>query len=318
MNPSVSNNLPKAVPHALLADYTTFRLGGPCRYLLECQTPQEVQQSVAHLAAEKTPFVLIGGGSNLVFSDHGLDAVVIRYVSPSPIIERSNDDVTVSGGTSLDALALYAVDEGLEGLNYTTGIPGTVGGAVVGNAGAWGKQVGDVLKSALVMDKQGKTKTVGPDYFAFTYRHSRLKETNEIILSVTFALTPGDQVKLAVERADILKLRAEKHPDMNAYPCAGSFFRNVEPTSKAERRQAAGWFLEEAGGKNLKVGGAQIFDKHANIIVKGPGCSAQNVHDLHLRMIAIVREKFGFDLNREVRFAGKFANAPKADERGFW
>ena len=318
MSPSVFNDLLKAVPHALLADYTTFRLGGPCRFLLECQTPEEVQRAVARLAAEQTPFVLIGGGSNLVFSDFGLNAVVIRYVSPSPIIERNNDDVTVSGGTSLDALALYTVDEGLEGFVYTTGIPGTVGGAVVGNAGAWGKQVGDVLKSAVILDKQGKTKTVGPDYFGFTYRHSRLKETNEIVLSVTFGLAPGDPIKLATERADILKLRAEKHPDMNAFPCAGSFFRNVEPTSKAERRQAAGYFLEEAGAKNLKVGGAQIFDKHANIILKGPGCTAQNVYDLHLQMIAIVREKFGFDLNREVRFAGKFANAPQADEQGFW
>ena len=86
MNPSVFNNLPKAVPNALLADYTTFRLGGSCQYLLECRTPDEVQQAVARLAAQQTPFVLIGGGSNLVFSDHGLNAVVIRYVSPSPII----------------------------------------------------------------------------------------------------------------------------------------------------------------------------------------------------------------------------------------
>ena len=174
-------------------------------------------------------------------------------------------------------------------MNYTTGIPGTVGGAVVGNAGAWGKQVGDVLKSALILDDQGKTKTVGPDHFAFTYRHSRLKETNEIIVSATFTLTPGDPVKLAQERAEILKKRAEKHPAHNQ-PCAGSFFRNIEPTSKAERRQASGWFLEEAGGKNLRVGGAYVFDKHANIIIKGRNASAQDVHDLHLKMIDAVKE----------------------------
>ena len=308
----------KSIPEALLADHTTFRLGGPCRYLLDCPTPDEVKQAVTQLAKDGTPFVLIGGGSNLVVSDEGLDAVVVRFVSPNPLIKRSNDDVTVSGGTSLDALALHMVEKGLEGLNYTTGIPGTVGGAVVGNAGAWGKQVGDVLKSATILDHKGNAKTVGPDYFAFAYRHSRLKETGEIVLDVTFALKPGDCVKLATERAIILKTRAEKHPDLVTHPCAGSFFRNIEPTSKAERRQAAGWFLEQAGGKNLKVGGAKIFEKHANIIIKGPHCTAQNVHDLSLKMATLVKAKFDLVLNREVRFAGKFQNAPGANEQGFW
>ncbi|MBI3314956.1 MAG: UDP-N-acetylmuramate dehydrogenase [Candidatus Omnitrophica bacterium] len=308
----------KNIPEALLADHTTFRLGGPCRYLLDCPTPDEVKQAVKQLAADKIPFVLIGGGSNVVVSDEGLDAVVVRFVSPTPLIKRRNDEVTVSGGTSLDALALWAVEEGLEGLNYATGIPGTVGGAVVGNAGAWGKQMGDVLKSATILDHKGNAKTVGLDYFGFAYRHSRLKETGEIVLDVTFALKPGDCVALATERAAILKTRAEKHPDLVTHPCAGSFFRNIEPTSKAERRQAAGWFLEQADGKNLKVGGAYIFEKHANIIIKGPRCTAQNVHDLSLKMATLVKAKFDLVLNREVRFAGKFQTAPGANERGFW
>jgi UDP-N-acetylmuramate dehydrogenase len=309
-------------PHALLSAYTTFQLGGPCNYLVECATPDELIQAIQKLKKENTPFILIGGGSNLVVSDHGLITTVIRYLSPTPLIERNDNDVTVSASTILDDLALFCVDEGLEDLNYITGIPGTVGGAVVGNAGAWGRQVGDVLKSALILDDQGKTKTVGPDYFAFSYRHSRLKETNEIIVSLTFSLTPGDPVALAQERAEILKKRAEKHPNLSTHPCAGSFFRNVEPTSKAERRQASGWFLEQAGGKNLKVGGAYIFDKHANIIIKGPAATAQDVHDLHLKMIEIVKEKFDLQLTREVRFVGKFNNklltVPQANQEGFW
>jgi UDP-N-acetylmuramate dehydrogenase len=189
---------------------------------------------------------------------------------------------------------------------------------VVGNAGAWGKQVGDVLKSAMIIDDHGKIKTVGPDYFAFSYRHSRLKETNEIIVSVTFTLKPGDPVALAQERAETLKIRSEKHPDLSTHPCAGSFFRNVEPTSKAERRQAAGWFLEQAGGKNFKVGGAYIFEKHANIIIKGPDANAQDVHDLHLKMLDAVKEKFSLQLNREVRFVGKFSNTLQSDQKSFW
>lgn len=309
---------PKTIPHARLADYTTFRLGGPCRSLILCTTPEELKETVRRLAKENAPFILIGGGSNLVVSDEGLDAVVIRYVSETPLIERDGDDVRVAASTDLDALALFTVEEGLEGFVYASGIPGTVGGAVVGNAGAWGKQVGDVLKSAVILDKQGNEKTVGPEYFQFSYRHSRLKESDEIVVEATFALRPGDPMALAGERADILRMRNEKHPNLTTHPCAGSFFRNVGPTSKAERRQAAGWFLEQAGGKDLKSGGARIFDKHANIIVKGPDCKAQDVYDLHLQMIDIVKRKFGFALNREVRFAGKFARTSAAKEQGFW
>lgn len=301
-----------------LASYTTFRLGGPCRQLITCATPQELANAVQHLTRSKIPFLLIGGGSNLVVSDTGIDAAVIRYVSSTPLIERAGDDVTAAASTSLDDLALYSVEEGLEGLVFASGIPGTVGGAVVGNAGAWGKQVGDILKSARIMTKDGSEKTVGPDYFGFAYRHSRLKETDEIVVEVTITLKPGDPIALAQERADILRKRHEKHPDLSTHPCAGSFFRNVEPTSKADRRQAAGWFLEEAGGKNLSSGGAHIFDKHANIIVKGAGCTAQDVHDLHLKMIDAVQQKFGFKLMREVRFVGKFEKASGNNMEGFW
>jgi UDP-N-acetylmuramate dehydrogenase len=309
-------------PHAPLSAYTTFQLGGACLSLIECITPDELIGTVQKFKKDQTPFLLIGGGSNIVVSDHGINTTVIRYVSPTPLIERKGNDINISASTVLDDLALFCVDEGLEGLNYTTGIPGTVGGAVAGNAGAWGKQVGDVLKSATILDRQGRIKNVGPDYFAFSYRHSHLKETDEIIVSVTFALTPGDPIALAQERAGILKKRTERHPNLSTHPCAGSFFRNIEPTSKAERRQASGWFLEKAGAKDLKAGGAYVFEKHANIIVKGPNATAQDVHDLHLKMIDAVKEKFGLQLIREVRFAGKFNNrlltTLQTDQEGFW
>lgn len=307
--------------HARLENYTTFRLGGPCRFLIECPDPESLITNVKDLNSRGIPFILIGGGSNLVVSDDGIDTAVIRYVSPSPIIERDGNDVIVSGSTELDALAMFCVNEGLEGLNYTTGIPGTVGGAVVGNAGAWGKQVGDVLKSVTIIPRRGGVTPplqLSNADCGFAYRHSRLKETGDIVVSVRFTLTEGDPVALAQERAEILKKRSEKHPNLKTHPCAGSFFRNVEPTSKAGHRQAAGWFLEEAGGKNLHVGGAQIFDKHANIIVKGPNCKAQDVYDISQKMIGIVKEKFGFELVREVRFVGKFKTTGACNTEGFW
>lgn len=305
-------------PDARLEEYTTFRLGGPCRALIPCETPEQLESTVKYLVKESLPFILIGGGSNLVVSDEGLDCFVVRFVSAKPIIRREGNDLIVAGSTNLDALALYAANESLEGLNYTSGIPGTVGGAVVGNAGAFGKQVGDVLKSATVISRKGERKELKPADLGFRYRHSGLKETGDIVVEVRFGLTPGHKDALLKERQELLNIRHEKHPDLTTHPCAGSFFRNVEPTSKAGKRQAAGWFLEEAGGKNLRVGGAVIFEKHANIIVKGQGCKAQDVLELSKKMIEIVQEKFQFQLEREVRFVGKIGKKNPSNGEWFW
>lgn len=306
------------IPNALLSKYTTFQLGGPCDVLIDCQTPAQLINAVRELSTRHEPYILIGGGSNLVVSDTGIQAAVIRFVSQTPQIARHGNKITVSASTILDDLALFSVEEGLKGLNFASGIPGTVGGAIVGNAGAWGEEVGDVLVAATILDKHGQEKKVDRDYCGFSYRHSRLKESQDIVVEATFELTPGDPVALAQERAAILQKRSEKHPNLSTHPCAGSFFRNIEPTSKAQRRQAAGFFLEEAGGKNLTVGGAKIFEKHANIIIKGPQCTAQDVHDLHLKMIDAVKNKFQFELQREVRFVGHFNGAAPINQGLIW
>ncbi|MCR4338227.1 MAG: UDP-N-acetylmuramate dehydrogenase [Candidatus Omnitrophica bacterium] len=298
--------------NALLSAYTTFRLGGPCSLLIQCDTPEEVQQAVKALAQNKLPFILLGGGSNLVVSDQGLECIVIRYVSDTPRIEYHNDLITVSASTRLDDLALFAARRGLLGLNYTSGIPGSVGGAIVGNAGAFGQQVGDHLESVILLDRKGIQRKASPGELGFSYRDSKLKETGEIVLSASFRVEPGDAEKLLKEREETLNLRREKHPNLKTHPCAGSFFRNIEPTSRAGRRQATGWFLEQAGGKNLHVGGAKIFDRHANIIVKADEtCRAQDVYELSLKMAELAKKAFDLDLIREVRFVGPFQKKVK-------
>ncbi|OGX05514.1 MAG: UDP-N-acetylenolpyruvoylglucosamine reductase [Omnitrophica WOR_2 bacterium GWA2_47_8] len=303
---------------AKLADFTTFRLGGACPKLISCETPEELEKVISQLKDETLPFILIGGGSNLVVSDQGLDCCVLRYVTDKPLLKREGNDVTVSGSTSLDALALFTIEQGLEGLQYTSGIPGTVGGAIVGNAGAFGKQVGDFLKSVILLSSKGERAKVGPENLGFSYRNSNLKERDAIVVSATFALKPGNKEKLLGERKDILNVRKEKHPDLSKEPCAGSFFRNIEPTSKAEKRQATGYFLEQAGGKDLKHGGAYIYSKHANIIIKGKDCTSQDVLELSKKMAALAKEKFNLDLVREVRFVGKFAGNVKNPKELIW
>ena len=301
-----------------LARYTTFRLGASCEGLIHCQSSQQLEEAIPCLVKENKKFILIGGGSNLVVSDEPLDCYVVRYCTDKPIIEQKGTTLTVSGSTKLDHLALFAAQRGLEGINCATGIPGTVGGAIAGNAGAWGKQIGDVLTSVELISPAGVKKTASAQDLQFTYRDSILKETGDIVVSAVLSLQQGDAKTLLEEREKILAERKAKHPDLRYEPCAGSFFRNIEPTSKAGKRQAAGWFLEEAGGKKLKVGGAIIFQKHANIIVKSEGCRAQDVYELSLQMTRLVKKKFNLDLVREVRFVGKFRGMPSTIQEIIW
>lgn len=294
-------------PDAPLSEYTTFQLGGPCPLLVDCTMPAQVALVVRQLLALQLPYQLIGGGSNLLMSDAGLPAVVVRFASATPAISFAGDQVTVSGGTALDALALATVQAGRGGLVKTSGIPGTVGGAIVGNAGAWGWQVADALTHVRLLERDGREHLASASELAFTYRNSALKTTGAVVLEATFTLPAASPADLAADRADILRLRHEKHPDLRTAPCAGSFFRNLEPTSAAARRQAAGFFLEQVGAKDMQVGGAAIFPKHANIIIKArPDCRAQDVLDLSLRMAAAVKERFGIELHREVLVTGEF------------
>ena len=302
----------------LLSDFTTFRLGGYCPALLTCQTEEQLEFTVWFLARKNLKFILIGSGSNLVVSDEGVDHYVIRYVSDVPLIERQGEDLIVSGSTMLDDLVQHAVKCSLAGLNDMSGIPGTVAGAVLGNAGAFGKQVGDVISVVYAFDHNGEKKELYPQDLGFTYRNSNLRQSRDIIASVRFSLTPGNRGELQNRRDEIIKLRQEKHPDMSVYPCAGSFFRNIEPTSKAGKREAAGWFLEEAGALRLSSGGAKVFEHHANMIYKSQGCRAQDVFDLSAQMAKAVKDKFNLDLVREVSFVGKFNGMPEDIQDIIW
>lgn len=291
---------------SMLANYTTFRLGGPCRGVFTCATPDELVHRVHALVEIAAPFVLIGGGSNLLVSDEGLDATVVRYVSDQPLVSREESRVFVTGSTSLDQLAEYAAAHGLDGLSCCTGIPGTVGGGIAGNAGAFGEQLGERLESVTLLDRNGHIREAQPGELGFAYRRCLLQQTGDIVVSAVLRLGAADPGHLLQRRQEILALRASRHPDWRQIPTAGSFFKNIEPTSRAEKRQAAGWFLEQAGAKHMRVGGARTYEKHANIVVADPGCTARDVMDLSLLMVGAVREKFGIELEREVRLLGRF------------
>ncbi len=289
-----------------LSEFTTFRLGGPCPLFINNPPATQLPALIKTLEAKEMPFLVIGQGSNLVVSDNGLNCAIIRFCSETPNIQIDGNRVTASGNTLLDDLSRSTVDSAAGDLAYCTGIPGTVGGGIAGNAGAFGRQVGDHLVSAEILELDGDVRTITHDELEFVYRHSHLKETGEIVLSATFDLPPENADTLRLERERILEFRSEYHPDWHEIPCAGSVFRNIEATSAAARRQAAGHFLEEAGARKMSVGGARTFEKHANIIIGSETCTAQNVWELSEQMKQAVQKKFAIELTREVRFLGSF------------
>ena len=243
----------------------------------------------------------------MLISDQGIPSVAIRFVSSNPSIVRSNNCLVVSGGTELDKLVQYAVNSGIGGFVNCSGIPGTVGGAIAGNAGAFGWQIADCLESIEAINKYGLHHTILPEDIGFSYRNSNLRKKQNLVLKAHFKISLYNRKELQARRKEILHLRALKHPDISIDACAGSFFKNIEPTSAAERRQAAGWFLEQAGAKKMRVGGAGVFEKHANIIIqKEVNCTAQDVFRLSCKMAEAVKKRFGIQLVREVQLLGDF------------
>lgn len=292
-------------PKALLSEYTSFRLGGPCRQMILCNDSDEFLAASEELQRAGESFMTIGAGSNLLVADSGIDANIIRFVSPEPEIEEEEDGIRVGAGTMLSDLCAHAIGGGCSNFGYCVGIPGTVGGAVAGNAGAFGRQIGDELISARVLDFDGRVKELDCDEMEFAYRDSILKHSRGILVSALFRLETGEADQIRKEAAEIMDFRRKRHPDWHSVPTAGSFFRNIEPSSAAERRQAAGWFLEEAGALEMRVGGAGVFERHANIIVKtAPECKTGDVIQLALQMQEAVDKRFGIMLKREVKIIG--------------
>lgn len=309
----------KITPNAPLKDFTTFALGGPCLAMIECRAASDLTETVNRLRKEGINFVLMGFGSNTLASDHGVDTVIVRYATLDPIILQTDNKLHVNASTILDDLILFAIKKELQGLTSFSGIPGTVGGAIAGNAGAYGFEISGPLVDLTVLKPDSRVVTVPKKAVHFAYRDSDIKHNGDIILSATFELIPDKDAKAMKRSHDhIIANRHEKHGDWRQHPSAGSFFRNVEPTSKASPRQAAGWFLEQVGAKDLVIDGAHCFAKHANIITHDKDATAQSVYDLTLKMAEIVKSEFGIELVREVRLLGEFNNAPACNKNNYW
>ncbi|HQO33867.1 MAG TPA: UDP-N-acetylmuramate dehydrogenase [bacterium] len=286
-------------PQARMSEYTTFRIGGPAEILVETDSENSLLQVIEYCRKRGIPCRFVGGGSNLLVSDEGLTGIVL--VNKVRSVEwKEPCYVRVSGGFPLDEFVSLLAEEGQAGLEFAAGIPGTVGGGLAGGAGAFGNLLGDFLESARILDVHGNIREAAPSALGIGYRESVARDRGDLILEATFhRLQPAAPEEIQARIREIKSERASKHPGPDL-PSAGSFFKNLPPTEPGGRRTPAGKLLDEVGAKGLRVGDAQVFEKHANIIVNRGQATAKDVNTLADEMAKRVYERNKIQLNREV------------------
>lgn len=292
-----------------LGPYTTFGIGGPADFFIRATNPETFVLACNSARELGIPLFVLGGGSNLLINDAGFRGLVVKS-DLTEIVQRGTR-VTVGSGVRFDTLVDWAADHSLAGLAFAAGIAGSVGGAIYGNAGCYGKEIGELVVEVTLATPEGQIKVAPKEYCGFSYRHSRLKETGDTILTVTLQLEPGDAAELRKIADGHRAHRAERHPTRDC--SAGCFFKNIEDPSAQYGKIAAGKLLEDIGAKSERVGGAAVHDGHANIIINAGGATAHDVLTLARRLRRKVAEKSGHLLDREIIFLG-----PTGPEPAVW
>ncbi|MCI5815685.1 UDP-N-acetylmuramate dehydrogenase [Ruminococcus sp.] len=273
-----------------LAGYTTFRVGGPCRVLVHVNSGRTVQVLVQFLRREGIRFAVLGRGSNVIVPDEGFDGVVLLFGSAFGQVIRQENRLICQAGASLRAVCSAALEAELTGLEFAYGIPGTVGGGLYMNAGAYGGELSDVVVSAEYLDREGNLLQMDAEQMELSYRHSCFMHNGGIITGVTFQLQPGDPEQIRTEMEQTLEKRKAKQP--LEYPSAGSTF-------KRPQGDYASRLIEVCGLKGLSVGGAEVSRKHSGFIINKGGATCADILALADRVQQTVREQTGFQLELE-------------------
>ncbi len=283
----------------------TFNIGGNADYFYTADSIDAICGAVDYANKKNLPVFILGGGSNLVVSDKGIEGLVIHNLCEDICtVDKEKMQIKLSSGFPLSKLVDIALNESFAGAEFFAGIPGSIGGAICGNAGAYGKSISDILVSCDIIDSEGKIRTVDKTYLQFDYRMSRVKKEPIVVLSAVFQLKDGDKKEIQSKIDEILEQRHSKHPDKSV-GCAGSFFKNLPPKNGETRRQAAGLFLDKVGAKSLSVGGASVFEKHANFIINKGNATAEDVKQLAKILKEKVKKEFDITLEEEVRYVGR-------------
>lgn len=303
----------KIVENAPLAAYTRFGIGGPAAVL--CDTASEAAfvaglQLVERLAL---PHIVIGGGTNLIVSDAGFDGIVLRYTGAK--IERRGPLLRVESGAVLQNVVDHSIDLGLKGLQTMTGIPGYLGGAVYGNAGAYGRSIQELIEAVSFTDGS-RISTFTNVECQFQYRESIFKDRKDwIILSATLRFEEGDRAELSKAAGEIRTIRDAKYPP--TMRCAGSIFKNLlwaelppavrdelPPKVVREGKVPSAWFLEQIGAKGTRRGDIQVATYHANLIYNDGAGTAADLVAVIQELKRRVLDRFGFELEEEVQYVG--------------
>ncbi len=274
-----------------LKELTTFRVGGPVRFFAQASSWEAILGLREFAKQQGVPYLVIGGGSNVLFADDGFPGLVI--LNRMDKIYFQENTVTAESGVQWNKLVMMAADQGMGGISGFCNVPGTVGGAVYGNAGIPDVCMKDVFLNATILPTgSNKPMIVGPDYAQFAYRTSHFKKTKDIILSATMQLRPMPTAFIKQEVNGYIRSRVAKQP---AGLTCGSFFKNPH------HFPGAGWLIEQSGCKGMKLGGAQVSEKHANFFMNTGKATASDILNLALKVHQKVKDKFDIELEPEVQ-----------------
>ncbi len=277
--------------------HSSFRIGGPADHFFAARSLEEMKACLRFAREKSLPYYVIGAGTNMLFADRGFRGLILKNHVRGIARRKEEGRVVALAGTPLADLVSFALEEGLEGIEFAAGIPGTTGGAVFGNAGAWGLSIGQLVEEAVVLDERGEEIRVGRDFFEFGYRDSLLKRRHLTVLEIGFRFRRGDKGRIKAKMDENVAKRKSPCPSPKmAY--AGSFFKN--PVLPDGSRVAAGRLLDDVGAKKLRRGGAGVYAGHANFILNYGGATAEDVRALARTMKARVKRKFGIELEEEV------------------
>lgn len=280
-----------------MKNHTTFRIGGPADALALPKTPEEVAEVVRFCHEHAQSYYVLGNGSNLLVSDEGYRGLVLQLYRNFNDIQVNGETITVHSGAMLAAVARTAYQTGLTGLEFASGIPGTIGGAVVMNAGAYGGEMKNVLKEVTVLTKEGEVLVIPAKALELGYRTSVIPKNGWIVLGAVLQLKKGDQEQILARMEELKEQRITKQPlDL---PSAGSTFKRPEG-------YFAGKLIMDAGLRGFTVGGAQVSEKHCGFVVNRGNATAADVWELICEVKRRVKEMTGVELEPEVKLLGDF------------
>lgn len=308
--------------HVVLRDLTTLKVGGVADYFYTAKSVDDLVLAVSAAWKLDLPYLILGAGGNIVVSDFGFPGLVIKNETGNTAFFDERAQVITDSGVPVGMLIAQCISHGLSGIEFSSGVPGTVGGFTYNGLSCWGKEWKDFIRNVTLLfppksrSENPKIKTVKPDWLKLSYHTSRLKEMTKkgetripVILTVRFQLARRRQEDILSDLRYYQGLRAERQP--LGVACSGSFFANPQgfatpPEGVKDKTKASGWLLEQAGAKRISVGRAHVSPKHANFVVNSGGATATEIRQLADTLRDRVKEKFGVVLEEEIEYIGKW------------